>query len=89
MLKGLTRCFRYTILSKNFSMSEREQKIKEAIKRIRSLSNPKETERSWEKRYGHGMSTCKYFKGGLEVAKVYRTDNEIVFIEIEEEIITF
>lgn len=58
--------------------------VKEQIKKLKSLSNPKETERSWEKRYGNNLSSCYYFKNGKPVGKIYKTNKEISLIEIEE-----
>ncbi len=61
--------------------------IKEQIKKLKSLSDPKETERSWEKRYGNNFSNCYYFKEGKPVGKIYKTNRKVDHIQIGEEVV--
>ena len=67
----------YLYSGQTYIMAKINKKHKSILRDIRSQSNSKETLYLREKRYGHNCSTAVYFKEGLEVAKVFRTDGEI------------
>ena len=62
-----------------------KEQVKKTLKKIRQQCDPKETKREYYKEYGRNHSSVSYFKkGGIRIARVYKTDNQIVNIIIED-----
>ncbi len=79
-----------SVLEKEKAELDRRKKIKQALKKIRIMYDPKRTKYSYRKEYGHRISEARYFKpDGSEFAKVFRVGGAIDFVKIEEETVIF
>lgn len=62
-----------------------KEKGQELLNYIRRESDPMETERSWERRYGQNFSSAHYYKNGRDLAIVFRTNgimDQIIFHDL-------
>lgn len=55
--------------------------VTETLRDIRRRSNTKETTYSSENSYGRRFRTIHYYNKGVHIARIFKTDGEIVHIE--------
>ena len=58
------------------------------LKEVRKNSNSSETERIRVSRYGHVFTTIRYYKEGVPIARIFKTDGVVVQIDKYEEAAT-
>ena len=71
-------------MSKQF-INFTKEKGQELLNYIRRESDPKETVRRWERRYGYEFSSAHYYKEDRDLAIVFRTNgiiDHIIFYDL-------